>query len=202
MRKSATPSPVICVQRPRLRWVSCAEAGREASAASVMRVWDTSRWVSWVKRGRRVSKADRGRVKHSCRLMRLMPIMVDGDSLSVAMVEANASMNGCEDDAQRSSPRSLGRSKNILWRTLASMSSSRFSCSRTSWIHGARSRHFRRVFGVRFWISELVWRERPRPTEVKCERSSLRMRDPRPGYSDIWVMNLEKIDECGTVICR
>ena len=178
-----------------------AEAGRDSSALSVMRVWETSRWVSWGRRGSSVSKAELGRVKHSCRLRRLMSSIRVGDSRRLPRNEEKASTNGWDEEAQKSTARSLGRSKKSLWRTLESMSSSKFSWSKTSLITGVRPRHLTSVFAVRFWISEFDCRERPSPTDVKWERSRRRTRVPKPGYSLMWLRNLEKMEECGTVMC-
>lgn len=123
-RKPTTPSPVIRVQRPRFKCVSLALAGIDANALSVILVCATSKWVSCGSRANKPSKAELGSVKHSCKPNRLIPRLMVGIANRSEMVVERASENGAEEAPQKSTARSRWRSKNILWRTAASMSSS------------------------------------------------------------------------------
>lgn len=111
--------------------------------------------------------------------------IVDGESIRVVKVDVKASTNDEEAEAQKSIARSLGRRKNSFRSIFSSISSSKFSCKRTSWTAGINSRHLSRVFEVRFCTSAFVCRLRPSPTEVVCERSNRLTIVPKPGYSEI-----------------
>ena len=127
--------------------------------------------------------------------------IIDGESIRVVKFDVNAYTNDEDADAQKSTARSLGRPKNSFRSTRSSMSSSKFSCKRTSWAAGISSRQSRRVFEVRFCTSAFFCRLRPSPTEVVCERSSRLTIVPKPGYSEICCKNLAKTEEWGSVIC-
>ena len=133
---------------------------------------------------------------------RRMLSIVDGESVRVVRVDVKASTNDEDAEAQKSIARSLGRPKNSFRSTFSSMSSSKFSCKRTSWTAGISSRHLRRVLEVKFCTSAFVCRLRPSPTEVVCERSSRLTIVPKPGHSEIWCRNLAKMEEWGRVIWR
>ena len=54
--------------------------------------------------------------------------------------------------------------------------------------------------GSEMCIRDSICLVRPRPTEVKCEKSRRRTNVPKAGYCEIWFSALEKMMECGKVM--
>ena len=107
---------------------------------------------------------------------------IDG---SASMTSRNEALNLLEEQAQKSSALSLGRSHNNLRMTFASKSSSICSWARNSRRLGVRSKHLRRVDGIRFRVSCRSRIVTPAPRGLKWQKSSRRTIVPSDGYSVI-----------------
>lgn len=127
----------------------------ENKAESVIRVCATSKCVRFGRRGRRVVKIDEGRMVHSWRLSLVTGRAVG--KLGEATAAVKESWNLVEEQAQRSSPFSFGRSHKSLLMTLISNSSSICSCAKNSLKFGVKFKHCKRVAGIKF---KVCWRSR------------------------------------------